>query len=132
MNDFKAKQVPTKEELEKAREQEKQQRKIEHNLKIMRDAQMRRNKELILLCYKNDEELTDLEKEAFLAIDEKTIPEGTYLLLYYAAKEYIEKGNIKTFEEYKEKYIKESKKPILLEQVSEKFRKDPRDKGIER
>lgn len=115
MNEFKSRQIPTKEEIERAKEQEKQQRKIEQNLKLMRDAKMRRNKELILLCYRNGGKLTDLEKEAFFAIDETTIPEGTYRMLYCVAKEYIEKGKIKTFEEYKEKYKKEMHNPDLLE-----------------
>lgn len=132
MNEFKSRQVPTKEELEKAKELEKQQREIEHNLKLMWDAKTRRNKELILLCYKNGGELTDLEKEAFFAIDESTIPEGTYLLLYHVAKEYLEKGNISEFEEYKERYIKKSDKPYFMDKISEKWAKDPRDKGVER
>ncbi|MCI8636694.1 MAG: hypothetical protein HFJ36_02360 [Clostridia bacterium] len=115
MNEFKSRQIPTKEQIERAKEQEKQQRKIEHNLKLMRDAKIRKNKELILLCYQNGGKLTNLEKEAFFAIDETTIPEGTYRMLYCVAREYIEKGKIKTFEEYKEKYKKEMHNPDLLE-----------------
>ena len=70
--------------------------------------------------------MTEDEKKEFLEIDEKTILNEIYRMLYYVAKRNIETGEIIDFETYKENYMKEKK--ITLEQIPEKWAKAP-EKG---
>lgn len=79
----------------------------------------------ILSFFEKRGELTEEEKKEFLEIDEETILNDIYRMLYYVAKRNIETGEIIDFETYKENYMKEQK--ILLEQIPEKWQKAPEE-----
>lgn len=123
MNEFKAKNrvelslyERVKEEVEQGKTQ-KRERKVE-----LTEEEKKRNEIVRLIMAFYNRKLTKEDEEKLLAIDEETLPDTMFYILFRVAKEYIETGEIK------EKNLKIIQKELeLRSEVGDMWKKDPKE-----
>ena len=122
MNEFKQKnrvELSLYERVKKDIEQGKTQ-KTERQVELTEEEKKRNEAVRLIMAFLN-RKLTKEDEEKLLAIDEETIPDSMFTLLFRMAKEYIETGEIK------EENLKMTAKEVLLSQVGDIWKKDPKE-----